>query len=442
MTDTQSSNSLVLGVSYGSAGEVLSMTRNAVGDAIGGSGSFDYAGWLFNQSIWTLFQTLPSNHVSVQARSMMPLRLESDAAPGVNGHQQVPVRADPAASALTRLALLLCVLWGAARAHAQSTAAISVTQLAGKGTEVIDASPCFLSDDLVALLVRSGPFGHGTSRVFIVRRTGSELKLVASTTHDTEGDQIYAVRGGRVLVVGARRSDLYSQGLKERWAMPFRILSSSFPRSEMAAEFKEAGWTALRLAPTPQLVRAGAGQLLSISDEVAVSAVGASIQIETLDGRQVGSIPVGDGGRQRPMVRTAGPGALLLRYGLEERIVDYNGREIARLAPLQGWGFRYGWSDDGSRVLFDHFTRTLTFGMRVAELFTVWMGAPREPKGEVIAVQDARKGRICFRMASPQGFFGQSAGYHGDLSPSGKWVAVATLAELSVFAVPDSCTEK
>jgi hypothetical protein len=345
-------------------------------------------------------------------------------------------------AAITRVALLLCVLWGAAKAHAQSAATISVGQLAGQGTDVLDASPCFLSDDLIALLVRSGPLMHWTSRVFIVRRAGSELKLVASTNYDTEGDRIYAVPGGRVLVVGAQQSYLYSQGLKERWAMPFRVLSSSFPRSEMAAEFKEAGWTALRLAPTPQLVRAGAGQLLSISDEVTVSAVGASIQIETLDGRQVGSIPIGDSGRLRPMVRTAGPGALLLGYGLEERIVDYNGREIARLAPLEGWGFRYGWSDDGSRVLFDHFTRTLTFGMRVAELLTAWIGVPQEANGEVITVQDARKGRICFRMASPKGFFGQSAGYHGDLSPSGKWVAVATLAELSVFSVPESCTGK
>ena len=142
-------------------------------------------------------------------------------------------------------------------------------------------------------------------------------------------------------------------------------------------------------------------------------------------------------------MRTAGRGALLLESGDDARVVDYNGHVVARLAPLEGWGFRYGWSDDGSRVLLDHFTRPTAFWSRLFDRFTAEMGAPQVPNGETIVVQDTRKGRICFRMDSPRGtLFGEIGGYHGDLSPSGKWVAVATVAELSIFAVPDTCTGK
>jgi hypothetical protein len=307
----------------------------------------------------------------------------------------------------------------------------------------VDVSPCFLSDDLVALLIRSGPFGHIKSRVFIVRRTGSKLERVASSDYDSEGSEIYSVARGRVLVTGASHSYLYSPDLAQRWPQPFKILRSSFPRSEIFSEFQDTGWKAFRLAPTPQPVRTGAGELLAVSDDVIVSVVGASIRTETLDGRQLGSIPVGGGGRSQPLVRTAGPGALLLRYGIEENIADYNGHEMARLAPLEGWGFRYGWSDDGSRVLLDRFTRPPTFWSGLFDGVMGVIGAPSEPNGETIVVQDARNGRTCFRIDSARGaLFGLSGGYHGDLSPFGKWVAVATLADVSIFAVPDTCNGK
>ncbi len=113
----------------------------------------------------------------------------------------------------------------------QAVVTCKIGQFLPSDTQVHDISPVFLSDDLIALLVRAGPSRIGSSKILVMRWAGSHLQLVATTDKANEGDEIFAVSGNRMLISARFHKYLYASDLKQRWEVPIRILSTSFPRS-------------------------------------------------------------------------------------------------------------------------------------------------------------------------------------------------------------------
>ncbi len=181
---------------------------------------------------------------------------------------------------------------------------------------------------------------------------------------------------------------------------------------------------------------------MAVSDDNIVYRLDNTIRTETTDGRLLGSISVPPETRGVRVAETAGPGRLYLNlFSGDDRIVDFKGQELVRLHPPDGWGFRHGWTADGGRLLFDHFTRTVPWGEKFADFLGRLMGAPEEANGETITVVDTRKGGTCFALESRWKLFGPAGGYHADLSPSGRWVVASTLTGVSIYRLSDVCAE-
>jgi hypothetical protein len=307
-----------------------------------------------------------------------------------------------------------------------------------------DASPVFLADDSIGLLVRSGRPQSGDSKVVVLQLAGGKLHLVASTRKANESDQIYAASDRRLVIAAGGHSDLYSSDLRETLEIPVRqrpLLRSFFPRSSTIGESDLHDWTVFRLAHEMPTIRKGSGQLLSVSDDVVVFRLDDAIRIETQDGRLLGSIPVPPNTKGAPIAEIAGRGRLFLDFSGKTRIVDFNGKEIASIHRPYGWGFRHGWSADGARVLFDHYTRAASLAQRAIDAFgSIFVPVPEEDNGETVRVIDTATGAVCFSMESKGRLFGPSGQYHADLSPSGRLVGVATQTELTVYSLPEKCT--
>jgi hypothetical protein len=307
-------------------------------------------------------------------------------------------------------------------------------------SDVRDVSPVFVSDELVALLVRSGQVRTGSSRVLLLRLRGSNLELLGESSKVNEGDEIFAVSGDRVLLSAPRHKYVYSTDLAKRWEIPFRFLPSFFPRSGIIGETSEAQWSVFTLNPALTVVRRGAGSLVSVSEQVIAYRQGDSIHSERPGGELIGSLPSAIA-RETRTVEIAGTDRLYLDAVGRERIVDFKGKELIQLHPLvpDGWGFRHGWSADGQRMLFDHFTRTVPFSKIIPDFLSRLLGAPEDSNGELVRVLDVRRGGTCFSLDSPGTLYGVTGGYHADISPSGKWVAVSDLKHVSLYQLPEAC---
>jgi hypothetical protein len=223
------------------------------------------------------------------------------------------------------------------------------------------------------------------------------------------------------------------------------VLCESFPRVGVLGSCEADKWQAFRVGPPLTLLREGSGELISLSDGTLVYRLSNEVRTETIDGRGLGTIPVSPGSRYSHIAELAGKDRLFLTSAEGFRIVDFSGREMLRIHPPEGWGFRHGWSEDGSRLLFDHFTVTLPWAEKTFDrVFNSVFGRlgviNEEPNGEVVRVIDARSGGICVNIESPGKLFGPAGDYHADLSPNGNWVAVSTLSEVSIYALPAACT--
>lgn len=342
----------------------------------------------------------------------------------------------------------LAVLWisvaiaGAQASSALQSVAKAVPEELSPSGSPEDVSAVFLSEDLIAVLVRSGPARTGASHIGVFRLTGSKLELVARVDKVNESDELYAAGGKRVIVAARFHKYLYSGDLKPRQEIPYRILSGMFPRSGVIGEVGEGNWRTYQVSSPMTVLKGGVGQLLSVSDEALVFRLGDEVKTETAEGRLMGSVSVGPDTRSIHVADLAGKTRLLINDG-NMRITDLNGKQLLRIHQPEGWGFRWGWSSDGTRMLFDHFTRMVPFWDRAIEKVFDGIGfvMPEEANGETIRVIDSVTGKTCFSLDSPGKLLGQVGGYHADLSPSGRLVVVSTLSEVTVYRVPEVCSE-
>jgi hypothetical protein len=202
-------------------------------------------------------------------------------------------------------------------------------------------------------------------------------------------------------------------------------------------------WKLYRLVPQLEFVRRGDGEVLSVSDDFVVFRGAQEVRIETVKGdvRGLFQVPPRSTCYARP--RIVGPGRLYMADCGPSRIVDFSGKELLKIPSPDGWGFRYGLSLDGSRMLFDYYTRRISVIQRMYESFesliSLGMGPIISSIGEMIRVVDTTNGRVCLDVDSPNRQYGLPGEYHADISPSGRFLALITANRLSVYPIPSVC---
>jgi hypothetical protein len=218
----------------------------------------------------------------------------------------------------------------------------------------------------------------------------------------------------------------------------------------MAADWVNVNeWKLYRLGPPTSLVRVGRGEILSVSDAfIAVRGERDLLRVEdSASGVLAGSFQIPSRSVCAGTVTILGADRLMLTGCKgEARVLDFAGKERTILPRGDGWGFRYGVSADGGRVLFDNFTRRIPTSQRISEfiesLLSLGMGPNIESKGEEVRVVDTKTGGICFDLDSPERQFGVAGQHHADLSPSGRFVALMDDNELRVYMLPVSCVAR
>ena len=326
---------------------------------------------------------------------------------------------------------------------AQPVASVSLAGLT-RGAPVDSVSAVFVSDNIVATLLPSRGSAPPLQKVVIMRWSDRALEQTASMTV-SNGGQIFAASGNRLIVSTSRDKAVYSADLTQRREIPIKVLCcDSFPRVGVIGEWGENKWTVFRLDSPSQAIREGSGELISVSDGVIVYRLNNQIRTETLDGHPLGSIAVSAGSRYSHVAELAGGDRLYLTTSEGRRLVDFNGNEMLRVDAPTGWGFRHGWSAEGNRMLFDHFTVTMPLAERaIDKVFNSIFGGlgvmSEQPNGEIVRVIDTRTGGICLNLESPGKLFGPAGDYHADLSPNGRWMVLITLQELSIYQLPESC---
>jgi hypothetical protein len=288
--------------------------------------------------------------------------------------------------------------------------------------------------------VLSGTVWDHRSTLVRVRLEGARLRRVAAAEVSSHSQMLFASSAGRSIVLG-RGAFLYPSDLGASEEIPFPVSPYPVPRGGAIGESTASSWSVFRVGDFESPVRAGLGFLYSATDDAVIYGMGASIRVETLSGRRVGTLPKPSASMEDFYVEAAGPGRLLVDFNGKLRIfsLETSGRELLSLRPPEGWGFRYGWSDSRGRILFDHFTRTVPMLDRLGDFFNKLLGGPEQPNGESVEVEDTATGGVCFALNSPFNLFGLSGSYHADLSPSGKLVVVSTLSEVSVYMLPRVC---
>lgn len=321
-----------------------------------------------------------------------------------------------------------------------------------------DVTLAFLADDAIAVRFCTGPVRAPTCRLRVVKLSGGELRIAVETEdtqRPTHTDGIFAMSKRAILLAYPGVQYLYSWDLKTRREIPIHDLVVPSTGSNVigGSDASTDQWAVYRLSPEFVAIRKGRGPLYQATDDYVVLYAGGAVRIETLTGRLLGLFPVEHSppltGRlpspfrvehgQLPepfRPRIIEPGRLYLD-GRQPRIIDFSGRELLRLRVPPDSSPRHGWSVGGRRMLYDYCIRTPT---SLRELVETYLPIPKNANREIIRVVDTMDGGICFQWDSP--LHGFEYGYHADLSPSGRLLAVVTGTELSVYPLPEVCASR
>jgi hypothetical protein len=274
----------------------------------------------------------------------------------------------------------------------------------------------------------------------VLRLANQQLDVLADAERAWEGDRIFALSHSRILVAGVRQKTVYSQDLRQKWNLVMKSLAKQFPRTEIIGEGGPKGARVFRLTSSPIPIRKATGELLAVSGETLLYESGDTIRTTSAEDVFEGSVRIASGTRYFNYVEFAGPNRLYFSIAGDEHITDLNGKLIARVQPPDGWGFRHGWSSDGTRLLFDAYQHTSSPAERALSAVADALGSTlaEEAKAEIVRVIDVATGASCFDL-QPGLLLGDAGEYHADLSPSGRLIAVATLTDLTVYRLPAAC---
>ena len=318
------------------------------------------------------------------------------------------------------------------------------------GSEDNQGTLAFLPNGNVAALLCSGALRSRDCTLVLFRGANNRLEVVTAS-HDPllsqfHGD-IYGLADSRVFVGLRRGGAIFSPDL----LTVFKTDIQTIPPARYGNLFGvlDAGsWRLLRLKQTDfEQVAQGAGELLSISGEAVSYRAGDTLVTANLANRQFGAFRLTCPANLGIRADFAGPDRLLLNdCKRDNTLTSFQGREIIKLGPDNGWGFRYGWSADYSRISFDTYTRRILpvqkFSEAVSAVITGLAGlgaADQSSTGESIRVVDTLTGKRCFGLDIPDLSLGSSGTYHADIDPSGRWLAVVSKRSLDVYPLPKVC---
>lgn len=312
--------------------------------------------------------------------------------------------------------------------------------------EDIWASVAFVNDALIAVAVRAKYVRE--SGLTLLEWKNGELRPIAST-RDVGSDVLNLHRApGGILAVGVTGSAfLYSATLfSMRRIEPVHGVS---PSGTIVLRRTKDEWKLEHPDSPEELIRRGHDELLSFSDQVMVLRPKNALQIETFDGRVVGSFRIRGESNCPAHVRILSGDRFYVDNCKDVRIVDLNGNTKLRLPRPKGWPVnRIGFdpvSADGNRFLSVNFSRKLPFLRHAGEILvavvTFGMGVDDEVDNrQEIRVVDTGTGAVCFDLVRtfPMGWaspFEDAAA----ISPSGEFVAIAADRHLSIYRLPATC---
>jgi hypothetical protein len=306
----------------------------------------------------------------------------------------------------------------------------------------------FISDEEIVVGRYPGSNGSLSAAITVIQWREGKLRLSTSQVFSLErasfGRGLFPAAHGSVIVQFLPTALLLSADLELTARLPIKVLVPPVHQGAFVGGYEGFNhWSLYRLVPQFELLRRGNGEILSVSDDFIVLRDAQEVRIETVEGEPRGrlQVPLRSVCYARPKI--AGPGRLLISDCGPARIVDFNGKELLKIPTPDGWGFRYGLSLDGNRILFDHYTRRIPAHQRMFEAFesliSLGMGPVIDSIGEMIRVVDTTNGGVCLDIDSPKAQFGMPGEYHADISPSGRFVALVSENKLSVYQTPIIC---
>jgi len=317
-----------------------------------------------------------------------------------------------------------------------------------------DGTVTFLSDDQLALSL-CHIYGDSQCPVLIILQIADAgFHPLAVRNHPGPFASLRPTAGGGVLTHPSQpwlefQSELFSAELISKLQIP-STAKVSLSGKTLAREGPSHSWTISLICPSLDCLQDVAqvtGELKAISDDEIAILDGKMIRIETIQGKRMGGFKVQpDCGRE---VEFAGTDRIYLRSCGHDQIVDLNGKELARLLHAGDWGTDFrGWSTDGTRLLYDQHTRTVSglqkFWEPLFMILSLWtnrsIGSDQEVTGETVRVLDTTTGKACFYWSDAKHLANGGVYPHAALSPSGKSVALVTEGELRIYRLPDTCS--
>lgn len=307
----------------------------------------------------------------------------------------------------------------------------------------------FMSDSSIAVLL-CGLQNLAGCRLIVADFSSSKVEVRRETTISSSASEVKRVGDQGIMVsfdfkTGHR---LYSSDLTILQDLPNPWLIS-ISGNVIASGTKE-GHVAIYRIDGNRLskisVVEGGVELEAVSEDYVVLRDGNTIRTKTIDGISMGDFKVKPPTKCATEVDFAGKGRLHLQTCWHNSMVNYRGNTLSRFRAPDGWGWRRGWSEDGRRLLYDHYTRHVSFLRSAGEitlaLATLGIGVADETaNGETVRIVDTLTGNFCFELKSPKSSH-VPPDYHADISPSGKYAAVITDDSLSIYALPESCSKK
>jgi hypothetical protein len=198
---------------------------------------------------------------------------------------------------------------------------------------------------------------------------------------------------------------------------------------------------------TGEKIPNGNGRLLAHSPIAAAYLDQGIVRIQGMDGKLLGSFTAGiPSDKFIPAALFLGSDRLWFQRNGAPDIRDFNGKVLLKLDKPDGWGGRMGKSDDGTRLMYDRFTRHVGLMQAITEdaliLPTMGMSADGNvPNGEMVSVIDTVSGKHCFEWKGKEKLL-SIGGYHADIDPSGRLVAIMTQSTLAIYRLPDICARQ
>lgn len=340
---------------------------------------------------------------------------------------------------------LLCfffALIGCNSVAQQPLVPVATTQLSSLMT--CSSRPCeahvkFLTDNSLALAVCADD-----CRIEVLEFQGTELKERSRASLPLFAG-LYSMNGRVLLgwILEKKGAVLLDSELQMADVLPSNIRHNISRSGETFAwQVDKERWIAYRTAKPHSQMAEGAGHVLSISDNAIATLQNGEIRIQTLGGSVLGTFPH-KAAKITPRVVLLEDGKVFY-WVRDPEIRDLNGKTVRKLPKPVGWGMGVQPSRDGSRLLFENYTRQVSLPRKIEEsgeaLLTLGMSADSNTNNrQAIRVINTQTGNVCFDVFDKFEDSMVFLGARTAINPSGTLVAIIGQGKLRVYRLPTSC---